>query len=239
MVNWSDIAAPDAFDSWHWAATARLLLAAGLGAIIGAEREHHGRAAGLRTLILVSTGAALAMLVSLHFGKVFGVENPMTNVQIDPARVAYGVMTGVGFLGAGSIIRDQAGIRGLTTAASLWCTAAVGLAAGFGMILESAGATLILLLVLWALRKVDRAIPSLRDVLLTVEFDRTGTDHLEGVCKAMKSKRLHIKVASIHCDHQTGTETIAFDIEIPRQTPITEIVQACQDQPDVRRLTIE
>jgi putative Mg2+ transporter-C (MgtC) family protein len=109
-------------------ATLRLLLAVGLGAGIGYQRERAGKAAGLRTLILVAAGAALFTVVSV-FG--FGAEG------VDISRVAAGVVVGVGFIGAGVILRGQREeeVAGLTTAATIWVTAGVGLAAGAGMYL--------------------------------------------------------------------------------------------------------
>src|SRR5690242_9611004 len=110
------------FSNWTLEAIARLGMAALLGGLVGLERELHGRSAGLRTHLLVALGAATAMVVSLNFAEVFGtVQHP--SIQCDPARIAYGVMAGVGFLGAGAIIHQSGGIRGLTTAAGLWCAA--------------------------------------------------------------------------------------------------------------------
>jgi len=112
----------------------RFLLAVALGAGIGFQRERAGKAAGMRTLILVSSGAALFTLVSIYgFGAV----------GVDISRVAAGVVVGVGFLGAGVILRGQREeeVAGLTTAATIWITAAIGLAAGAGMYLVSVIAT--------------------------------------------------------------------------------------------------
>ena len=107
----------------------RLLLAAVLGSLIGFERERMSWAAGLRTHMLVSVGSALIMIVS-SFGFADILDNP--HVILDPSRVAAQVVSGIGFLGAGSILLRGEVIRGLTTAASLWSVAAVGLAIGGG-----------------------------------------------------------------------------------------------------------
>ena len=116
----------------------RLLLAAALGAIIGYQRERANKPAGLRTHILICVGAALFTVASL-FG--FGTD--------DAARVASGVVAGIGFLGAGAIIRNGEGIvAGLTTAATIWSVAGIGLAAGAGLYTVSATATAIVLIVL-------------------------------------------------------------------------------------------
>lgn len=104
----------------------RILLAAILGGFIGVEREVHGRAAGLRTHILVCVGSALIMLTAVNLMACYD------NSGIDPFRIPAQVVSGIGFLGAGTIIRFRASIRGLTTAASLWVSAAIGLAIGSG-----------------------------------------------------------------------------------------------------------
>jgi putative Mg2+ transporter-C (MgtC) family protein len=117
----------------------RLLLAAALGAIIGYQRERAGKQAGLRTHILISVGAALISLLSIYG---FGAAS-------DPARVAAGVVVGVGFLGAGVILHRQGGIvAGLTTAATIWVVAGIGLAAGAGLYIVAAVATALVLGVL-------------------------------------------------------------------------------------------
>jgi len=118
----------------------RLLLAAALGAIIGYQRERVGKAAGLRTHILICVGAALFTIASLYgFG-----------ATADPARVAAGIVAGIGFLGAGAIIRTGEGIvAGLTTAATIWAVAGIGLAAGAGLYLASAVTTALILIVLF------------------------------------------------------------------------------------------
>ena len=118
----------------------RLLLAAALGAIIGYQRERAGKPAGLRTHILICVGAALFTVASLYgFGAV-----------ADPSRVAAGIVAGIGFIGAGAIIRTGEGIvAGLTTAATIWAVAAIGLAAGAGLYLVSAVTTVLILIVLF------------------------------------------------------------------------------------------
>ena len=118
----------------------RLLLAAALGALIGYQRERAGKPAGLRTHILICVGAALFTVASLYgFGAV-----------ADPSRVAAGIVAGIGFIGAGAIIRTGEGIvAGLTTAATIWAVAAIGLAAGAGLYLVSAVTTVLILIVLF------------------------------------------------------------------------------------------
>jgi len=138
---------------------ARILLAAVLGGTIGWERELHGRAAGLRTHILLCVGCALIMLVSLRLPELFaGQYTGDSVVRADPARIAAQVITGVGFLGAGAIIVLGQKIRGLTTAACIWVTAAIGLAVGSGYLLMAVFTTAVALFALHVLARLERRI---------------------------------------------------------------------------------
>ena len=126
----------------------RLSLAVVLGGAIGLERELQRKAAGLRTNILICVGAALFTELSIAMSSASG----------DPARIAAQIVTGVGFLGAGTIIQARGIVTGLTTAATMWLVAAIGMAVGFGALLEATGATLLVLLVLSLLRPIERVI---------------------------------------------------------------------------------
>lgn len=128
----------------------RLFLAAALGGVIGFERQKHNkRIAGLRTHILVTVGSALIMLVSIYIFEVYAGKAP-----VDPARIAAGVVTGIGFLGAGTIIRSGENVQGLTTAASLWTVSGIGLAVGCGFYIAGCTASIIALATLYLLRKI-------------------------------------------------------------------------------------
>jgi putative Mg2+ transporter-C (MgtC) family protein len=110
----------------------RVVLAVALGGAIGVDREIDGQAAGFRTHVLVCLGAALFGLISVHAFDPFVVERADANVNVDVTRVASNVVVGIGFLGGGAILKYGATVRGLTTAASMWVTAAIGLAVGVG-----------------------------------------------------------------------------------------------------------
>lgn len=160
-------------------ALSKLLLAALLGAMIGFEREIHGRPAGFRTHLLVSLGACLFVLTSIQFYTGFGNFSGTQPVGVDPGRVAAQVVTGIGFLGAGAIIRERFAVRGLTTAACLWIAAAIGVACGVGMFGISIIVTLISLLSLLLLKKVETMLT--RDTYLYLRLwceDRPGVTAL-------------------------------------------------------------
>ncbi len=125
--------------------TVRLLLAAGLGAAIGIEREFRRKPAGLRTNILIALGSALFTTMSIE----------MANGGGSPDRVAAQVVTGIGFVGAGAILRSRGSVHGMTTAATIWVNAAVGMAAGAGRFAMASVATLITLIVLAALGPLE------------------------------------------------------------------------------------
>lgn len=131
----------------------RLILTVFLSGFIGLERQIHRRSAGLRTHILVSLGSCLIMLTSMYIFDIY-----KDKAQLDPARIAAGVITGIGFLGAGTIIRESEGIRGLTTAASLWVVAGIGLAVGCGFWKAAFVTAVLSLIVLLLFREVEAKV---------------------------------------------------------------------------------
>ncbi len=197
----------------------RLVAAGLLGGIIGIEREHRGRSAGLRTQMLVGVGAALAMVITLHLLRTYGGEGAVTGVRMDPTRVAYGVMTGIGFIGAGTIITHGAGIRGLTTAASLWCTAAVGLGCGLGLFELAAAATAIVLIVLWALSWIDRLVEEqwYKKVEITASL---GSDlNPEQILDLLKRRRINVRDWGVRRDFEAGRQTVTLHVSAVRRAP--------------------
>ncbi len=134
--------------SHEWEMLIRLLLAAVLGGIVGIERGSGDRPAGFRTHILVCAGAALFMLVSMYGYDDYTAQNGTFTCNRDSTRIAAQVVSGIGFLGAGTIMHEGVTVRGLTTAASLWMVSAIGLAAGSGMYILSIGATALMMVTL-------------------------------------------------------------------------------------------
>jgi putative Mg2+ transporter-C (MgtC) family protein len=141
----------------HFEILARLLVALGAGAAIGFERSYHGRPAGFRTHALVCTASSLLMLVTVY--EAHWMRTAAALVQLDPTRMAQGIMTGIGFLGAGVIIREGFSVRGLTTAASIWITAAIGILAGIGFYFPLLVSVLLTLGVLSLFHMIEARMP--------------------------------------------------------------------------------
>jgi putative Mg2+ transporter-C (MgtC) family protein len=132
----------------------KLIVATILGSFIGLERDKKGRAAGLRTHILVSLGSALFMIISTEIYEIYKTQTDSL-LRIDPARIAAQIITGIGFIGAGAIIRSRFDIRGLTTASSIWTCAGIGMAVGIGYYIPAFIATFIALFTLIFLNKLE------------------------------------------------------------------------------------
>jgi len=168
----------------------RLIMAAALGSVIGFERERLSWAAGLRTHMLVCVGSALIMMVS-----AFGFADALKgdHVVLDPSRVAAQVVSGIGFLGAGSILLRGEIVRGLTTAASLWSVAAIGLAVGGGLYTASIAATAIILVILAGLKPLERRFITVRQRRqLTMLVDR-GSLSFHGLHEALGPGSVRVK----------------------------------------------
>jgi putative Mg2+ transporter-C (MgtC) family protein len=149
-----------------------LLAALVAGGLIGLERSFHGRPAGFRTHTLVCMASSILMFVPLYQDRWFTVMTSPDMVRIDPTRMAQGVMTGIGFLGAGVIMKDGLSVRGLTTAASIWITAAIGILAGVGLYVPVALSTLLTLGTLSVFRWLERRIPTLHYAHHSIRFRR-------------------------------------------------------------------
>ncbi|MHB8881115.1 MAG: MgtC/SapB family protein [Thermodesulfovibrionales bacterium] len=152
----------------------KLLLGTLLGGIIGFERQTHGRPAGFRTQLLVCVACVLIMMISESY-YIQGQANP-TLWRIDPTRLAAGAMTGVGFLGAGVILKTGASIQGLTTAACIWIVSAIGLAIGAGQYVAGISGFVITVFSLWVLRIFETSIPRMIYKYVTLVTDEAGDE---------------------------------------------------------------
>jgi putative Mg2+ transporter-C (MgtC) family protein len=151
----------------------RLVAALVSGALIGYERSFHGRPAGLRTHVLVCLASSLLMLVTVY--ESHWVLTAPGEIRLDPTRMAQGIMTGIGFLGAGVIVKEGLNVRGLTTAASIWITSAIGILAGVGLYLPMAISVLMTLAVLSVFRWIEMKVPTQAYFNFDVKYEKGGT----------------------------------------------------------------
>ena len=210
----------------------RLLLALFLSGLIGFEREAHGRAAGLRTHILVCMGATLIMMTSMHIFDVY-----QGKATLDPARMAAQVVSGIGFLGAGTIIRFRASIRGLTTAASLWATAGICIAVGSGFYTGACATTALLLVALLFLPRLEGSLvrkdwyKTLRIEIETMEV----AQELAEVRKVLSDYRAEIKDLEIFKDKDRGITVVDFNLKLLTNSEDETIISDIVEIPGVRK----
>ena len=176
----------------------KLGLAILLGGAVGLERELSGKPAGLRTNILICLGSALLMDLSIKIG--IGSNGVRFG---DPGRIAAQVVTGIGFLGAGTILQARGAVLGLTTAATIWVVAAIGMLAGAGQYVEATGGTVLVVLVLAGLGKVERRILARHRTMTAVVRTRRGTPW-EGIEKEIRGTGITVEAHSVF-DHDDDT----------------------------------
>lgn len=198
----------------EWTLLIRVLVAAALAGVIGAERELHGRPAGLRTHLLVGTGAALVMVTFALTARVLpsdGVWGQL--VRVDPGRLAAGIITGIGFLGAGTILRTGDWVFGLTTAASIWFVGALGIAAGEGLYILATGGMLIGLIVLTVMDRLEQRIPSTVRHELVVEIDPKAKEEVLASIHQMRLEK-SMRVRLTGWEVKDGKDRVAMRFRI-------------------------
>ena len=208
---------------------ARLAVAAAAGAVVGFEREARNHVAGMRTHSLVSLGAALFTVAG-----AYGFTDVHHGPNVDPARVAAQVASGIGFIGAGAIIRRGTSVRGVTTAATLWLAAAIGLAAGAGLYVVVLAGTAVVLAVLvalgWAGRSLDRLA---RRGTLEVTYER-GHGTLGPLLRTLEDRRSRVRslVVDDDGDGLPGLRHVTIDLVV--QGDVTDVIADLRARDEVR-----
>jgi putative Mg2+ transporter-C (MgtC) family protein len=213
----------------------RLGVATALGAVIGLERERLDRAAGLRTHTLVAIASALVMIVS-----AFGFADTLTPerlVSFDPSRVAAQVVSGIGFLGAGVIIFRKNTVRGLTTAASIWSVAGVGLAAGGGLFVAAGFATVFILVVQAGLRPLERRFFVRRQEHRLVLRVRRGARRLVAVEQAVSAGGVELRGLRLRPARDGAEDRVDLDLGAAREGAITTLLESLRELDGVRVVT--
>jgi putative Mg2+ transporter-C (MgtC) family protein len=188
-------------DMNEWEAIVRTIAALVAGGAIGLERSYHGRAAGLRTYALVSFGSAL-----LVAGGQYELFSSRDSGEV--TRIIQGIVTGIGFLGAGVIVKEGFSVRGLTTAASIWCAAAIGIVLGAGSYWMGFASTIVTLVALTILRRIEDRLPSQTFVHFEVGFRRTSTMNEERLRELIRQYGFTISEFAYRLD--SGSQTLEY-----------------------------
>ena len=186
---------------------ARLVVAALLGAGLGLEREVHGHPAGMRTHMLVALGSAVFTVLS-----IYGFPKTPDTAATDPSRISAQIVTGIGFLGAGAIIKYGTNIRGLTTAASLWVVASIGLAAGVGAYFLATAGTIIALLALWPTNILIDKLALRGGRLLRLELDLRKLGDFAGVSGVMLTH--HVEIVSVQSEKSKSGHFMVLEVRL-------------------------
>ena len=200
---------------------ARLALAAVLGGAIGFERELREREAGLRTHLLVCLGSALFTIVSAYGFRDFLTSGDQV-IRADPTRIAAQIVTGIGFLGAGAIIRQGLSVRGLTTAATLWVAAAIGIAAGAGYYSGAVLGTVVTLIALWPLRIAafhvfERLRPEERSIVVQLRHGTRAAELLD----VLEEK--HARVEHFQLEDEHDRRIVTMTLDTPSEKLLAEV----------------
>lgn len=198
-----------------------------LGGLIGLERESMGRPAGFRTHILVSIGSALLMIVSAHAFSEFMIG------RYDPGRIAAQVVSGIGFLGAGTILREGANIRGLTTAASLWTVAGIGLTVGSGFYFAAILATFLVVLTLVLLNQLEwNYLSSKHEILTLIIQDTPG--QLARVFAVLAKHDVNVFNVELSAE-DTGEAKLDLEVELSAKVSRVKLIEDLVSTPGIKR----
>jgi putative Mg2+ transporter-C (MgtC) family protein len=221
----------------HAQLIARIAVATGLGGIIGFERDLHSRHAGLRTHIIVAMAAATFMVVSAHFMFYQGYLDSTRHLDIDTSRIAASVVSGVGFIAGGTILRTGLTIQGLTTAAGLWLVTAIGLCAGAGMFIESFAVTAMGFITLSVLRLLeDRNAKWLRrSVSLVMDG---GSSRMEQIMLLLKGIDARVYDFDYAKEFDGKQVSVSFDVTFPIAFGVARLIALLEQQNGMRQVRV-
>jgi putative Mg2+ transporter-C (MgtC) family protein len=220
----------------EWELVLRLVVAALLGGAVGLEREISDQPAGFRTHLLVSLGSCLFALISAFGFSAFMGDQPR-QVTFDPSRVAAQIVSGIGFLGAGAIIRYGMTVRGLTTAASLWVVAAIGLAAALGAYLTAAVTGGITLVALWGLKRIrPLLVRGLKEEHEELVLDVEHSLQLDYLVRALGREGITVDRLSVEEEEQEGSRQIVLFVKLPPGVRPEHAVSFIDNMPGVRNV---
>lgn len=221
----------------HLELVGRIAFGACLGGVIGYERDRHGRPVGLRTHLLVAMAAATFMVVSAHF-VYFQRYGKDDLVSVDGSRIAASVVSGIGFLAGGSILRSGATVQGITTAAGLWLVTAIGLCAGGGMYLEATAVTAFGILALTFLRRFEDKDDARvrRQIAMVLGEDAPGVSAI-----IERLQALGAVVADVEYQRRLDDKkrvAVTLDVRLPAKLELSTLIEWLESQPSVRRVHV-
>ena len=203
------------------------------GSLIGLERTYHGRPAGFRTHAIVCLASTLLMLVTTHQAEWVGSEVVLSTIRTDPTRMAQGIMTGIGFLGAGVIFKEGLTVRGLTTAASIWMTAALGILYGVGFQIMALIATLVTLAVLGIFRLIENSIPVQSHLAHVLRLPRDSVMDEVKVREFLDDHGFHVASMSYELLEQGRVFEYQMVIRTYSEQNVRELAEALRERADV------
>jgi putative Mg2+ transporter-C (MgtC) family protein len=212
----------------------KLLLGTLFGGIIGFERQTHGRPAGFRTQLLVCVACVLLMIISESYYVQGGSSTEA--IRIDPTRIAAGAMTGIGFLGAGVIIKTGATVQGLTTAACIWIVSAIGIAIGAGQYVAATIGFAITFISLWFLRLLETRMPRTVYKYVTLITDDTGDE--KSIRKMFEDQGFQITKMDYEIQIPDKERTYSFTISGKHSSPIRQVIKTLSGLGFVRKVII-
>lgn len=216
---------------------AHLFGALAAGSVIGIERSLHGHPAGFRTHALVCLASSLLMMITIYAGKWLPPDMLADSIKMDPIRMAQGIMTGIGFLGAGVIFKEGMSVRGLTTAASIWITAAIGILMGIGFYIAAVLGTILTLGILYLFQLIEDRVPVQSYLQYHVSFDRDDVMPEQHVKKLLADHGFGIANTSYRIT-QAGLFEYRMDIRTTSPGRASALAQALRGLESVREFRI-
>lgn len=215
----------------------KLVLAGIMGAVLGLEREAHGRYAGIRTNIMVCLGSCLLMMLSLNMEELFRHLGVQSVVRLDPGRVASYAIAGMGFIGAGVIVKGKGSVRGVTTAATLWTLTGIGMAVGAGFYLPAAGTTLLSFSALHGLRRLPLAKDEYTTLTLTFAEMSRPLEQIRGIL----NRHAKIQIQGTAYKFDLGKRFVTYNLYLrnPSTTPVCRIMDELMVLPELKTIRWE
>jgi putative Mg2+ transporter-C (MgtC) family protein len=221
----------------QWELLLRIALGTVLGGVIGYERDVHGRPAGLRTHMLVGLASATFMVISTSF--VFAQHYRHEDlVEVDASRIAASIVTGMGFLAGGAILRTGFAVQGLTTAAALWLVGAIGMAAGSGMYVVAVFVTVVGVLALTIVRRFeDKDGRSTQRRKLDLLLGPGGS--VAGISSKMRDMAVLVTTLAYERSIDEKTQSVTLELRFPQTLDVEKLLETLEAQPEVRRVRVE